>query len=78
MMGVTRQQRTLNEQGYSERFKVACWLIQIQSAKSLAFHIPTMFLQHPKGRSSWHSNHVFYYEPHSVMASGQQRDLDLH
>lgn len=77
MMGVTRQQRTLNEQGYYERFKVACWLIYIQPAKSWAFHIPTMFLQGTTGISSWHSNHVFYYELHSVMASGQQQDLDL-
>lgn len=78
MMGVTRQQHTLNEQGYSDWFKVAGWLIQIHSAKSRAFHIPTMFVQRTTGRASWHSNHVLYYGLHSVMASGQQRDLDLH
>lgn len=78
MMGVTRQQHTLNEQGYSERFKVACRLIQIQSAKSWAFHIPTMFLQRTIGRPSWHTNHVFYYGLHSLMAPGQQRSPLIH
>lgn len=73
MMGVTRQQHSLTEEGYSERFKVARRLIQIHSAKPWAFHIPTMFLQRTIGRTSWHSNHVFYYGLLSVMASGQQR-----
>lgn len=40
--GVTRKQPSLNDQGCAERFKVICSLIQIQSAKTWAFHIPTI------------------------------------
>lgn len=78
--GVARQQRTLNEQGYCERFKVDGRLIQIQSAKSRAFHIPAMFLRCTGGRSDWHLTIFFFFYDglQTATASGRLRDLYLH
>lgn len=77
--GVTRKQPSLNDQGCAERFKVICSLIQIQSAKTWAFHIPTILPLCAISPDPYpHLFFYFFYGLRFVMASGQQRDLDLH